>query len=50
MENINKKRIDELKKIIVTLEWDKKKNQLNYAKEAILKNYKEELEKISIVV
>lgn len=36
----------ELTKKILTLEWDKKRHQLNFAKEGLLKKYKEELEQL----
>ena len=40
------KRKEELKRKILTLEWDKKLNQINYAKESKLKQFKEELKGI----
>ncbi|MBN2422754.1 hypothetical protein JXB41_05995 [Candidatus Woesearchaeota archaeon] len=39
-----KKRKSELKKKILTLEWDKKRHQLNIALKKKLENYKKELQ------
>jgi hypothetical protein len=41
-----KEKITDIKKKIVSLEWDKQHNQLNFAKDALLNEYKEQLEKI----
>ena len=40
-------RKSELKKKIITLEWDKKRNQINFSKKLILEKYKKELEEIN---
>ena len=42
-------RISELRKKIMTLEWDKKRNQINFSKENVLKEYKQELKKINLI-
>jgi len=39
-------RKSELKRQILTMEWDKKKSQLNFGKTEQLKECKEELEKV----
>ena len=49
MEN-NANRIIELKKIILHLEWDKKRNQINYAKSLKLEQYKKELVALNVEV
>ena len=36
-----------LKKKILTLEWDKKRNQINFSKTEFLTKYKKELEEIN---
>ena len=49
---MNKKELNirrlELSKKILTMEWDKKRNQLNFALKNQLMNYKKELERIEI--
>jgi len=39
-------RIEELRKKIMTLEWDREKNQLNFGKTSQLEECKKELEKL----
>lgn len=39
-------KISELKKKILILEWDKKRNQINFGKNVQLEEYKKELEEI----
>ena len=41
-------RKDVLKRKIMTLEWDKKRNQINFSKESFLKKYRKELEDINL--
>ena len=45
MENLIIRR-NELKKMLGTLEWDKKLNQIHFAKDQQLKAYRQELENI----
>ena len=45
MENLTEK-VSELKKKIMTLEWDRQKNQINFGKVKQLDEYKKELDKL----
>lgn len=45
MEDLIEK-VAELKKKIMTLEWDKERNQINFGKTSQLEEYKKELEKL----
>jgi len=44
-EELNEK-ISELKKKIMTLEWDRQRNQINFGKTQQLNEFKKELEKL----
>jgi hypothetical protein len=46
----NKQKLEELKTQIHTLEWDKKRNQLNAYKETLLKNLKNEYKELNEAV
>ncbi|MBT3464892.1 hypothetical protein HOD20_03850 [archaeon] len=46
-EKKNEKRRSELKKQILTLEWDKKQRQINFSKQKMLEDYKKELDLIN---
>ncbi len=42
-----KKRRKELKRKVLTMEWDKKKNQIHFARNKKLQQYKKEIEDIN---
>jgi hypothetical protein len=46
MDDSLKNRIEHLEKRILSLEWDKNRNQINFSKEGKLQEYKEELAEI----
>lgn len=50
MENMLIEKRSELRQKIMTMEWDKKLNQINFSKEQMLKDYKKELEEIELAL